>query len=694
MYIKSIQLRNWKAYKEASFEFPKPGKRKNLVLIGAKNGYGKTSLLESILLCLYGRDAMGLLPRLLVEGSGSSNQERLAMSYDEFMRRALHCQALENGQTSCSVQVVFEDEEDRIRILRSWYFASGSGKHRRGDEEVRIYRGREDDEELETPPPSEEKEEFYRTYISQQILPPSLARFFFFDGEQVQKLAKQDMSALVKDGIEGILGVTLLRILQDDLRTYARDHRPGAKSVDNDKIAEVQAKVGTVEGRIRRNTESLTILTPQRNNVREQVAEKFAKLRDLTGGSTSSLKELYDDKIAHERKRDQFRMHLFELIQRKLSLGLAGRPLRTAVCEQIRAEEKRALWEATKAQTEGQVANLWAALESGSPPLDPALTAEQQQVLHQRLLTGWASLWHPPPVNCALAYQHPYMTSSERMRVIQRIEEIDQLAMGELEGLQQQIAKLNGEIQRIQNRLAQLQGVEDHVKRLADEIEALSAEEKEKDRSVRDLERELESDRQALADQKASLARLLEQQQKSMPEFAKSNAADRLASILGEIIEEAYPRHRASLQNAMTEAFRAMAHKTHVKSIEIDSNLSVRLLAEKGRDLKELDNSAGEDQIFALALIAAIANVTDFSIPVIMDTPLARLDDVHRQKVLDYFTDRAGEQVMLLSQPMEVFGPFLERIRTRVNSQFLIEHKELGNGVGKNVVHAGRFFEN
>ena len=58
MFLRSIQLRDWKAYANGQFDFPIPTKNKNVVLIGAKNGYGKTSLLEAIILGLYGRDGM------------------------------------------------------------------------------------------------------------------------------------------------------------------------------------------------------------------------------------------------------------------------------------------------------------------------------------------------------------------------------------------------------------------------------------------------------------------------------------------------------------------------------------------------------------------------------------------------------------------------------------------------------------
>lgn len=412
MYIRSIQLRNWKAYAEASLEFPKPGKRKNVVLIGAQNGYGKTSLLEAILLCLYGRDAMGLLPRLTVEGRGSSEIDRVALSYDKFMQGALNAQAFQHSQTTCSVQLIFEDEDgDRIKLLRTWSFEAGSGKHKPGHERVAIYRGSEED--LESPPPLEdEKEEFYRSYIAQHILPSSLARFFFFDGEQVQRLAKQDFSDQVRVGIEGILGVTLLRRLQEDLRTYARERRSNAKTVDEEKLITQEAEVAALDARVRKKIDEQKQLQPRLASVKQRHSELFLELRTLTGGNSASLKEAYDQKSACERKRDQLKTRLFDLIQDNLCVAIAGRDLRMAVKRQVLAEEQRAEWEAAKANLQGEVGKVWGALESGPPELSPPLTEGQRAALRERLQRGWESLWHPPPEGCAKEYLHPYLSPS------------------------------------------------------------------------------------------------------------------------------------------------------------------------------------------------------------------------------------------------------------------------------------------
>lgn len=63
MWIHSIRLKNFKSYDDAFFSFPEPEDGKNIVLIGAQNGHGKTTLLEAIYLCLYDKDAVKHLQR-------------------------------------------------------------------------------------------------------------------------------------------------------------------------------------------------------------------------------------------------------------------------------------------------------------------------------------------------------------------------------------------------------------------------------------------------------------------------------------------------------------------------------------------------------------------------------------------------------------------------------------------------------
>src|SRR5262249_44799731 len=141
----------------------------------------------------------------------------------------------------------------------------------------------------------------------------------------------------------------------------------------------------------------------------------------------------------------------------------------------------------------------------------------------------------------------------------------------------------------------------------------------------------------------------------------------------------------------MTTIYRHLAHKGLVKKIEISPDCSVKLLGDRGRDLRTMDASAGEEQIFALALIAAIAKVSGARVPIVMDTPLARLDTDHRSNVLRDFATHASEQVIFLSQPHERHGPYLRVIEDRVCDSYHMAFEELGDGVGRAHVRRGYF---
>ena len=151
-----------------------------MVLIGAKNGFGKTSLLEALILGLYGRDGMPVLARAVADSSGDADR-----SYDEFLQRALHAHALSQGRNSITIEIVLEEGSERLKIQRRWHF-SGDGRHRRNDEDVQVFGGLEE-EPMRIPglkPSREDREDFFRGLIARKFLPVHLAEFFLFDGER------------------------------------------------------------------------------------------------------------------------------------------------------------------------------------------------------------------------------------------------------------------------------------------------------------------------------------------------------------------------------------------------------------------------------------------------------------------------------------------------------------------------------
>ena len=139
---------------------------------------------------------------------------------------------------------------------------------------------------------------------------------------------------------------------------------------------------------------------------------------------------------------------------------------------------------------------------------------------------------------------------------------------------------------------------------------------------------------------------------------------------------------------AVSRAYRALAHKTVVDHVTIDPQGVVSLINRHRRVVRNFDFSAGESQVFAMALIAAVADTARCPMPLVIDTPLGRLDPDHRERVLEFFTTQP-RQTILLSQPDEINGHYFAQIKDRIAAHYRLDHEEDADGLGSSVAREG-----
>lgn len=687
MYIKSIKLIDWKSYSpEAFFEFPNPTKNKSVVLIGAKNGFGKTSLLEAIVLGLYGKDGMLVLSRAI---KNSSDSEK---SYDEFMEKGFHGQALELGRNTITIEITLESDSERLKIRRKWHF-SGSGKHRRDEEETQVLTGK-NEEPVRVPglkPSTEERNDFLNNLIAQKFIPFHLAEFFLFDGERVRKLAETDMAGQVKIGIEGLLGVQTLRELQEDLINYAKDRRNGLDNVDDEKIQNTNRE-------IKKLTEELDTARKKRVELEEKSKQKtslrlelMSKLTGIAGGSGANVRNLEEERQRFMLEKYKINERIFDILRSDLATALSGSALRERAIKGVQGEIILNQWLASKNQTNAGLEKLINGLTQGNPEIDPPLTPNQVHGLVQRITNTWESLWHPPPTDAAHFEKHVYLTEHEKIRVIDRLKKIETLGLGSLRQLFVDYDTAESGESRAAREITRISGVSGQMEEITNRLEEINTEERELIEKISEFRRTEDGINPKLGSLNAEAARAMERNKKAQPVLLRAEKAETISSVISEAITDLYPHYVQKLSKEMTEIYQKLAHKNVVKKIEITNDCEVRLLGDKGRDIRKIDASAGEEQIFALSLIAAIVKVAKTKFPIVVDTPLGRLDSDHRTRVLNYFANEASEQVIFLSQPDEIHGNYLRDIKGRVGKAFHLNFVEIGNGLGRAEILNGYF---
>lgn len=266
LQIKKIHLQNWKCYENQFIEFDLDTD-KNIWVIWGLNGYGKTSILEAVLWCLYGNEAV--LPRKLIKAEIDTQQES-----EEKQGYFYFPNVKTNPELELSVSLTLQKGDHSYIISRV---------------AKRVKRGKTFYAEV-----SEASFNVNgRTQIDSReridlLLPRSCREFFFFDGEKIKEYSNITQTKETRKAIESILGVPEIVNLKKDTENVLRKFEEKisqAKSNDR-KLKDISTKLYPLTHEIHTRKDRLQATIEEYNqgikilsDVKER-ASQVAELRD------------------------------------------------------------------------------------------------------------------------------------------------------------------------------------------------------------------------------------------------------------------------------------------------------------------------------------------------------------------------------------------------------------------------------
>ena len=110
------------------------------------------------------------------------------------------------------------------------------------------------------------------------------------------------------------------------------------------------------------------------------------------------------------------------------------------------------------------------------------------------------------------------------------------------------------------------------------------------------------------------------------------------------------------LEKEFVASYTNLARKDdlHISAVINPQTFDVNLVDEHGIQINRKAMSAGEKQIYAISILEALGRTSGRKLPIIIDTPLGRLDSHHRVKLIERYFPDASHQVIILSTDTEV----------------------------------------
>lgn len=683
MWIGNITLKNFKSYENAEFKFPEPKDGKNLVIIGAKNAHGKTTLLEAIYLGLYGKEAFTHLGRAGLDEK---------TDYRGYLTKALYHNAggeRTGYQSEICVELFWRNQNSQkqgVRILRKWYF----DKERKYlDEERRVTTIQEGQlSELLTDDEADD-------YLTNNAMPLEYAPFFFFDGEKIVARAESAGTGVwLQTALRGLLGVTLLGKLKKSLEDYRTQHvKAGSNANAQREIERLENDLQQAEIKIGLVNQRLKTIEQTHFELNEEHERLLATLGTAGADSLVTIKDLTAKREALYQEEQQLMAQIYQSFE-NLPQALLPNESIAQLINTLKSEEIRLEHEKGKGAIEGRVDEFWESF-SHNNKTKTALGALADVILGQDLLKQavrecWDNLYYPLPEGCANSIRHNYLSQTAHSYIKSEYQSLANSAINQTLGdLIEKTDKVKSDYDQIIHTIDEL---EDTGKgELIERLKALSKEKEDSSALIGVRQAELHRNQKEQEALQEELNKKLQEISDNNPRQQKANRSDLVRKMIDELTGELLKIKVSEISQSATNINRTIFGEDRIAKIKIDESSAIELYGKDGNKTV-VDNSAGQTQVLVMSLIYAMAEATDYQMPCVIDTPLARLDSGRRANLLRHWTS-LKQQVILLAQDAEINGVIANEFSQFVNKTYLVQATPLDTGGAVSHILADSYFQ-
>ena len=625
MLFKRIEIYNFGRYQGQNVFDATITKDRNVILIKALNDRGKTTLFKAIQFALYGED-----------------QNIKASQW-------INSQSAAEGDGKMYVGIKFEHKDVEYYLRRSIEFRQtdiGKEINTVGNPKLDFF-------DENGPINTKYSEANQKDWIS-AILPKDASQFFFFDGEEINRYIRSE-EVHVQLAIERVLGIKELLNARDDLNEiharFESEYQRNAKkhTRDGNELEQLQKGINEykqgideetaikngaeseknkLKGELARHTSINSVVKERskaeqnREKLEETIRHDEKKLAESRGNLglilLSGLLHIVDKTKESYPAIEQWESQTVqEILDRKLETCVCGRPIDEKIRKSLDSKK----------------------LES-KPSRESDLKMLVGNILKNlNLDQKWFELKNALE-SVAVSIAERDEVKSTITRCTREIGEVDVSSINALEEKYEEVIK--------------------DIAKCEDNLKHLKQAKKEKENRKKVIESRISS---SINDSQLKAAE------------RRKNICKTVVECMDEAVQQFYEKRKPELEEYISRIFSRLTNNPELyRGIKIDKNFNIKVVRSDGTSLstRMYSPSPGAAQVVATAMIGGLNEFAIKNAPIVIDTPMARLDPEHRKNIIGYYS-KMGKQIIILYQPTELNDTEIESINDHLASEWEID---------------------
>lgn len=632
MLLKKIILTNFRQFYGTQELEIAGDSDKNVTLIHAENGVGKTTVLNAILWCFY---------------------KETTARFEQPDKIANH-QAISEGNYTFKVEVLFENESEE-------YLVSRECDERNGEElPLKAFVVKNGNYKPLSNPSA----------FVDSVIPREMAKYFFFDGEYAETFSSQKNKSMVRDALEDMLGCRTANLAIRDLESLKVEVEKQLAALTKNNFAEVYQQ--RIDALMAQNEKEQADLIRLESNLATAESARKEIIDKLRGSRAAS---------AIQKNREEFQKELEEVLAAKAKLETeltiwindSGISL---IAKQLEEKSHAILQNAT---LKGKI---------------PSYIAETfvQDILSKKLCI--CDRPFEEHSNEAIAISNLLQDAGNALAtdrlmnaraLMAKLSEKRSMALPNLSRIKESIQATSDKISslesKIENCSTELRGSD--VKEIAEREAALEA----RDKEIKELNRCIEHIKFKEKNNQAVIEENKLTRDKIMATNKRAAPLQKRIALLAKTsarIEEELKKYREDSRNAIVVDVNKILEKTarrdYYATIDEKFNLDMHY---KSSNLS-VAKGGGENQLLSLAFIAALIKFSanrmkdDSTIlkpgttaPLVLDSPFGQEDPTYQKSTAE-FLPKLARQVVLLISKSQGNPDVLQALKGKIGREYIL----------------------